>query len=590
MAIIANGVDLKKTDGTTVWGVGITRPAAPTAAVAAGGSMSVGDWDVALTYFNSTTGQESSLSDFTTVTTGGGNLKINISWGAPADAQVDFVRVYLRKQSLGPNAYLVTAGLTPAPNGTWFGFATSTLATVADVSDTVFGALRLVSPTITSNNAPAATLKYPVWHNQRLFLFDTGNAYYSAITNLTSYPESFDPTAYQPINPSDGDVITGAVSVFGRLLIFKKYSLWAIDGYDPSSWTVTKISDKYGCGSHRTIVSAGGNLYWWANTGLGLLSMTSEGAQPLEVGKELLATSISATALNTGALNLAVAEVDEANDLILFSLPSAGATTRNNLILPFNYRIKRFVSDGWNPMDVASFAVVEDSTATKNVYIGGYSGQVFKWWQNTNDAVPTSTTGSGMVTSGSISTTLECASATFATTGGKLIERYVYHIPAVGTVQRRRITANTATQLAITPAWDTALVVGDTFVVGGIDWQLDTPWMKSGAAFLKKRFEFLYIEGQSDQNGAIITAEIYTRDNLTTPAKTRTFTVGSGGALYDTGVYDTSLYAGSAPLNKRKKVGVTGKSYRIRLRQLQADIQVQVNKIAMQASLLGSKT
>lgn len=592
MAIIANGVDLKKSNGVTTWAVGITRPAAPTATPAVGGAMSLGAWDVALTYFNSTTGQESSLSDFTTATTAGANLQINVSWLAPADPQVDYVRVHLRKQTLGPNAYIVISGLTPAPNATWNGFPVATLATVANVSDTVFGALKLVSPTVTGNNPPAVTLKFPVWHNSRLFLFDSGNAYYSNITDLTARPESFDPTNVEPINPSDGDIITGAVSAFGKLYIFKKFSMWVLDGYDPNSWTVNNVSYKYGCGSHRTICLAGGAVYWWANTSLGLLTLAGADTQPLEVGKELLKETLADTNINTLSLNISIGEVDEANDLILFALPTGGGVaTRNTTIIPFNYRVKRFVADEWNPMDIASFAVVEDSTSTKTLYVGGYAGQVFKWWQSTNDGVPTGTTGGGTITAGSTSTTLVASAAAFSTVGGKLVERYVYHIPVMGEVQRRRITGNTGTVLTVTPAWDTALLVNDTFVVGGIDWQLDTPWMHSAAPFIKKRFEFLYVEASTVYNGVTVYADVYTKANLTQVIKTLVYSLANTSAVYDAATYDSSRYGVLSTLNKRKKVGVTGKSYRIRLRQLQSDKQLSgLLKVAMQASLLGSKT
>ncbi len=595
ICIISNGIELKKTDGTTVWPVGITRPAAPTAVVAAGGSMSTGVWDVALTYFNSSTGEESSRSDFSSVTTTGGNLSITVSWSAPVDTQVDYVRVYLRKQSLGANVYLAVAGLTPAPNATWNGFPAGTTSTVVNVSDNVFSALTIVAPSTTSNNPPAVTLQYPVWHNSRLFLFDSSNAYYSNITDLDAHPESFNPEQVQPIGTADGDVIIGAVSmpsgvsgVPNRLYIFKKFAMWEIDGYDPSSWTVTRLFD-YGAASNRAIVFAGGSLYWWANSSLGMMMLPSVGAQPIEIAKQLISASVKDDVLNTAALQTAVAAVDETNNMVVFALPGVGSAGRNNIIIPFNYQVKRFVADGWNPMDVASFALVTDITGARSLYIGGYSGQIFKWWQATNDGVPSGTTGAGTVTAAGAST-LTDANATFSTVGGKLIERYVYHIPAVGDVQRRRITGNTSTVLTVTPVWGQALVVGDTYVVGAIDWQLDTPWGKGGAAFVKKRFEFLFLESTSEQAGAIINADVYTRDNLNQVKRTLVFSALPGGALWDAAVWDADTWESTQGLNPRKKIALTGKSYRIRLRQLQSDIQITLNKLAVQYSLLGTKT
>lgn len=592
-AIIANGTDLKKTDGTTVWAVGMVPPAVgPTATPAAGGAMLANAWDVAITYYNSNTGEESSLSPFTTATLSGGSLQINASWSAPTDPQVTHVRVYLRDQTLGPNAYLVVngAGMTPDCNATFNAFPVATLSTTINVGSTAFGALKIVSPTTTSNNPPATTLKYPVWHNGRLFLFDTGNAYFSNITNLTSHAESFDPNNVEPINPNDGDFITGAISAYQRLFIFKRYSMWVLEGYDPASWTVTLISDKYGCGSHRSIKMAGGAIHWWSNTALGPLMMANPLAQPEEIGKEMLFPTVSDSSLNTLLLNYVVAEVDEPNDLILWSVPASGSATRNNVIIPWNYRLKRFVADLWNPMDISCFGIVEDVASLRSVYAGGYAGQVFKWWQATNDGVPNGTTDSGMVTAAT-TTTLTDSHAAFSTTGGALIERYVYHIPAVGSVQRARITSNTATQLTFTPAFNQMPVVGDTYVVGGIDWQVDIPWQKFGAPFLKKRFDFFFLEGTAVQSGAIINVDVFTKDDLTAPKKTISVPVGAAGAIYDQSLYDSgATYSASPFLSKRKHIGLVGKSILLRLRQLQADIQVGLNKVAIEANLLGSKT
>ncbi len=159
----------------------------------------------------------------------------------------------------------------------------------------------------------------------------------------------------------------------------------------------------------------------------------------------------------------------------------------------------------------------------------------------------------------------------------------------MGPTQRRRITANTGTALTITPAWDQALVVGDTYIVGGIDWQLDTPWMNEDSPFLKKNFSFIYLDGTSEQAGLIVYADLYTHDNLTTPRKTITFQDFTAGAMYDSAVYDTDVYAADAILHSRKKIGLTGPSYRIRLRQLQADRQFLLRKLALQGFIMGPK-
>lgn len=590
LCFIANGADVKKTDGTTVFNWGMVRPAAPTAAAASGGSMAIATWDVALTYFNSLTGQESSLSDFTSVATSGSNLKINISWAVPTDPQVTHVRVYMRNQTLGPNVYLVVAGLTPAPDATWFGFVPATTATVADISLTVFGAFKLLAPTTSSNNPPTAGWQFPVWHKSRMFLFDSGNAYYSQIQNLASFPESFDTlNNIQPISPNDGDTIVGAVSCFDVLFIFKKFSVWKIDGSDPTSWIVSRVSATHGLASNRAIVQAAGVLYWWTNGSMGLVALSDAASEPLEIGKELISATVADDMLNNVNLASVCAAADESNEHVLFALPEVG-NTRNTLVLPFNYRLKRFASDLWNPMDVSSFGVVETASANRVVYMGGYAGQIFKWDVGANDGVPVTTTITGNVTSATGST-LTDSTAAFSTAGGKLIERYVYVVSSDGfTIQRRRITTNTATQLTVTPAWTTNPNASAAYVVGGIDFQWDTPWGKSGAAFLKKRYEFAFLEGNSPDSGVAIGLYIFTDGDDVTPKKTRIYAVPNSSGVYDASVYDTATYASQTEHTTRQRVGLVGKSYRLRVRHLQANKAFNLTKLAMQGSSLSSRT
>jgi hypothetical protein len=265
---------------------------------------------------------------------------------------------------------------------------------------------------------------------------------------------------------------------------------------------------------------------------------------------------------------------------VLFAVPTVGITDRNTLIFPFNHRIKRFVSDGWNPIDVASMAIVEDSTGARNVYVGGFAGQIFLWNSGTNDGVPASTTSSGTITA-TTSSTLTDSNAAFSNTGGKLIERYVYHIPSMGgAVQRRRITANTATQLTISPNWSQTPSPKDSYIVGGIDWQLDLPLQDSEAEFVKKNLSMLFVDAQSTATGLTLYADFFTditaADGLITPRRTISVSSPLSGAVWDSGVWDQDVWDGDSTISMKRKIGLTAKNYRIRFRQLQADKQLSV--------------
>ena len=582
LCFIVNDVDQKKFDGTSLTALGITRPEAPTATAAAGGStMATGDWDIALTYYNSLTGHQSSRSDYTTVSLTSANRKVSVSWPAPTDTQVTHVRVHARRQTTGQNAYLVVSGATPAPDSTTYGYLPATLATSLEISDTVYQAFITLTPNTVENDPPASGLHGPCWHASRLFLHDTGNVYYSKVQNNDAFPEAFAPSNIQPINPDDGDEIIALCSFKERLYIFKRFSMWALTGTDPNSWSVDRVSASFGCASRASLVEADGALYWWTNSHLGLAAYDGSEA-PAALGQRFIAETVNATALNLNRLDLVVGAVDEANATVLMAVPGYGST-RNTLLIPFNYRLRRFPAEWWNPFDVNALWVVETSEDTKAVYMGGYAGQVFQWWAAAWDGVPSTSTTSGTVTSAT-STTLTSSAAAFTTTGGALIDRYVYALSSdTTTVQRRRITSNTATVLTVTPAWDSTPNSTHTYVVGGIDFQSDTRWVAGPSAFVKKRFEFLLAELFSTDVSVPLTLDLFVSRNDNEARRTFTTTLNGAGGVYDTSLFDAVNFATSSPSVVKQRCGCTGTSWKARVRLVSDGQDITLTKIAMQA-------
>lgn len=592
LCFIVNDVDQKKFDGTNVQKFGIARPAAPSTGTAAAGGMAAGTWDACITYYNANTGHESSRSDFTSQVLSGAQ-KMTVTWSAPVDAQVTHVRVYIRQQTAGANAYRAIAGATPAPDATTGGYLPATLTTTLDITAVQYAAFTLLAPSTTENEPPAVGLKGPCWHQSRMFLFDSGNIYYSKIKDGVPYPEAFDPINFEPVDPNDGDTIVALASFNGKLYVFKKFSIYQLDGVDPNSWTISIVTPNFGCSAMRSIVFADGVMYWWgSNQGLCALS---PGTAPVSLGKALIANTIAGTNLNESAYDLVCGGVDVSQETVLMSVPEFGSSTRNTLIIPFNYRRRRFAAEWWNPFDIISLWAVEDSTGLQTLYVGGYAGQTFQWWAAGNDGVPGATTTHGPVNPTvnpltSTGTTLTDLSATFATAGGGLVERYVYAINSDRTViQRRRITANTGTQLTVTPAWTANPNTTYTYVVGGIDFQIDTPWMVAPTPFFKKRFEFIFIEASSADLGVILDIDFFVSMDDSAAKKTRTLMLGGIGGLYDasTSVYDSTVFAGTSVTFGKKRIGTVGKTWKARIRNVQADNDVVLYRISVQGEVLG---
>jgi hypothetical protein len=574
---ITNGEDLKKFDGTTLSNFGIERPVAPTVAAGTAGTTN-GVYDVALTYYNEDSGEESSRSDFTEVTVT--NQKIDISWAAPTDTQVTHVRIYVRKQSLGSIAFRMITDLDPAPAAD--GFEVDTLAATLNIRDGTFSALTIIAPSPSDAVPPPDGARFVTWHKSRIFVAEGDSVYYSELDR----PERFDLyNRVEPITPQEGESITGLHSAHDKLLIFKQTKVYAISGDDPSNWSIDLISVDSGTDSFRSIVTVEGVTYYWSSVHQ-LMGWPGTGA-PLPISKPLLDPTLRADVINVAGLSHCAAIVDSEHQVILWSLPEYGKST-NTIIVPFNYRLRKFEAEYWNPFNVSSFCVWRDSTDTPWVLMGNYHGQIFKNWTGNNDGIPEDSTHSGTITSAS-SSKITDSRAEFRTTGGGLVGRMVYVISAdQSIVQRREITANTATELTVAPNWEITPNPTYTYVVGGIYFEMDTPWMHGGVPFEKKRYEHLFSMAVTASSRVQCVFDFFTDYSLAEPKRSFPTTLAAQ-AEYDVAIYDTDRYASSAFDYAKKRLAKNGKAWRIRIRKLQNNTDLMILKLGVSSVFLSTK-
>lgn len=568
---IVNGTDAKKFDGTTVWNFSMAAPpAAPTLADSGVAGTPNGTYEGALLYYNSNTGFYSSAGPANSITVA--SKQIDFSWTAPTDPQVTHVIPLIRNTANQPNFYHATTPIAVGTTTYRFNTDTTLLVTKApdqDENDPLPSGVTNIEP-----------------HNERIFATDGAQLYYSKSGQF----EAFDPDAVELVGKNDGQLIVALHSTSAGLLIFKQRSVYILVGVDPEDWRVELLDSSIGTVSHLSIVSQNGIDYWWAEGG----PVAFSGGAIAPIGKLKIGPTVSSSNLNLDALDSVSAAVDSENDLILWAVPELGGT-RNTLIIPFNYVAGVFVGDRWDPMDASCLGTVRNlDDSVPHAYIGGYAGQVFKFDTGVgNDGLPSGSTDSGNVSSAT-SSTLTDADATFTTTGGKLIERYVWAIDPAGTrVQRRRITDNTATELTITPNWSTTPSSEWTYVVAGPDFQMDTRWNFGGAPFVKKRFMFLHLLATSMNGGVEVNINLFLDANLaaTAPDKTLTATLTSDTAKFDAGAkWDVSKWAGSLPYREiRKRMAKTGTTWRARIMNRNPDEDVQILMLAMESELLSSK-
>lgn len=587
---IVNGVDTKKYNGTNVQNVGIVAPVAPVPADQGSSGSCNGAYDFAVTYYDSATGQESSLSPFGSVTVT--NHKINVPLVASSDAQVDTIRIYIRKGTLSGSFFRLTSGTTPSVNGNG-GFSNSNATIVVDVSDTILIALTNLAPNISENNPPP-TLDKIEFHQSRLFAVSPTNPstlLYSKISSLGV--ESFDPSATIPVNVNDGDRITALQSATEMLIIFKKRSIYILVGEYPS-WELRLLTNEVGATSHLGVISYNGTTYFYSMFGP---CAWQPGGAPQLLAQPNIANSVDQNATNFNIIDKVAVGFHEPTLRLFWSIPQE-TSSRNNILLPYSIILGVFEADQWNVIDIASLATVVDANGNKLTYFGDYNGRIFRF-DGTDiyvDGVPSGTvTGTGQTTSYA-SNTLTDSAASFYTTGNGLAQLYLYAYDANGqNLQRKRIGSNTGTVITLDSGvtWDTTPDTSWTYVVGAIDFELDYGWSGMGVNLWKKDYEFLFLDlvpPSTIANNFFVYVDLFNDFNVT-PFRTLFTSIGDIGAQWDVSLWDSGAWGGGQPIvHTRQRMAMTGRTVLARVRCITSNAPIAVTRMAIAANLQSMKS
>lgn len=545
ICFLVNGTDRKKLRGTTLEEFGIDAPvAAPVIAAGAAGSYS-GAYEARVTFYNGNTGTESSAGPTSTAVTITSTQIDVSSIPTSGDSQVTARRVYLRNTATMAQFYLAT---TVNDNVT-------TTATLTGSDATLI----TTGPDTDSHDRVPATAKYLMWHNNRMFAADDGNLYYSK----AELPEAFDAEAIEPINPEDGQKITGLSAIGDILVIFKERSTWGLFGFGPNEWVLRLISPTVGCTSFRSIVRHGEDIYWWSAEGLcrwrGRGQIENLCDLRIDVGTDVWEFS---------RFNKAVSASLPTEGLVLVALTEASGT-RNTRVLVFNDTLNAWVSDGWTGIEPASMTAIVNSSGIKELFIGNYNGQVFKY-TGTNDGV-VSGTRSGTFVAGASSISSITGSG-FYTTGQGLADRYATIQDSSGNLTGHvRISSNTATVLTLATSVTVTNGATYTYYVGGPNCEWDTPEMDAGAPFVRKRYEFIFVQGeaQAGSNGVIALFA----DHATAVTKNHTFvTTSSGKSTY----------------SLRKRMAFTGLAWKARISSRTPDEPFALFELAVSSEVLNT--
>lgn len=107
-------------------------------------------------------------------------------------------------------------------------------------------------------------------HRDRLFGWQGSTLYCSQVI---ADEEGTGICNWNPLNgyefgKDDGDKITCVVRQNDRLLVFKKWSVWALDGYDPTNFVVVPVYQGAGASGPRAAASMGGTVWFYGDAGM----------------------------------------------------------------------------------------------------------------------------------------------------------------------------------------------------------------------------------------------------------------------------------------------------------------------------------
>lgn len=244
--------------------------------------------------------------------------------------------------------------------------------------------------------------KYSAWWKNYLFI--TGNSYVGStqyksriwFSNLGDPDTITTATDYFDVGKSDGQEIMGIHPLGQFLVIFKRKSIYIIDGSNPDAWklsasvnNVVNIANGIGCVSAKSIVQVGNDLWFASDDGIRSINRNEEGSVPL-MGQ------VSAN------INKTYDDINEAyfdkitgtffNNKVYYAIPT-GTSMTNNVVMVANTKTSTdnplnpypwFTYTGWTPYVFNTHLVNNQAelhwgdSLSPNVFVGevGYTDQV----------------------------------------------------------------------------------------------------------------------------------------------------------------------------------------------------------------------
>ncbi len=212
--------------------------------------------------------------------------------------------------------------------------------------------------------------RYIETFENRLFLAGFSSTPSTVWFSDVAEPEGYAPDFNFECRTNDGDYISGLKTYGTRLYVFKKYSFHVLIGDSPNNFSLSEVSDQYGCLNNRCIAVHDNVILFLDRKGViewngSQISMRSQKIQPIFDRMNFSAALTNACMVH-----------DKLRNQILVSIPVDGSTT-NNMVCVFDYLVGAWTT--YTGLSISSLAQIQGRNNTKNAFYGSYSG-VINWF------------------------------------------------------------------------------------------------------------------------------------------------------------------------------------------------------------------
>lgn len=259
---MGNGVEMKKFDGTNFWNWGIVSPAAaPSVTLVAGTANVYASWCYLYTYYNSTTGHESSPSPVAACSGVFTAKDVQVGVIASTDPQVDQIRIY-RTTDGGSQNPVNMQEVSGSP------YANATTAYTDNTSDALLG-IRVAPANLINDPPPASRLTTGTSYAQgRIWTFLNNATFYSGFEEIANgVPEECFPGGSFPAQGDgnfyrwDNEVMAHAGLPDG-IAVFTPERIFKVEGDSLDTFRRYTLLDRRGTRSRTAIAAVGSSVVW----------------------------------------------------------------------------------------------------------------------------------------------------------------------------------------------------------------------------------------------------------------------------------------------------------------------------------------